>query len=1051
MLRLRIVVPLALCALAGTVVDSQQLDPARFGALKWRLIGPFRAGRVSAGSLDLRNPNVFYVGTAGGGVWKSTNAGQTWRPIFDETGVASIGAVAVAPSDPGTIYVGTGEETQGNGVYKSTDGGRTWHHLGLRETHYIGSILIDAVNPNVVLVGAIGDRTAGPNRGVYRTADGGATWTKVLTRDDQSGCPSIVSALDAPNVMYASVYPANGSRGAGARQVQGVEGPSVFRSTDAGVTWTRAGGRGLTGPATGRQGLAIAAGSRGRELYAGLRDGLYRSVDGGENWTRWTSDPRIRPFGVITDPRDPAVLYVTQTAMYRSSDGGRTFEAIAGAPSGDDFQLLWIDPADPRRLLAGVDQGAVVSADGGESWSSWYNQPTGQFYHVSTDNAFPYRVYAAQQDSGTAAVPSRSNFGEISYRDWYPAGGFEFGYVMADPLNSDVVFSGGWYRTVVRYDRKTGQIVHVFAPGSKFRLASNAPMAFLPEDPHALLLGTQYLMKTVDAGMSWRPISPDLTEQPAKPPATAAAAPAAPPGGAGPRPQPGVITTFSPSPGRPGVIWAGTSNGLAHLTEDGGRTWRNVTPSGLPERGGFEIIDAGRHDAAAAFATFIVPQDTHPFIYRTRDRGRTWNAITSGLPDNAIARVIREDPVRKGLLFCGTEAGVYVSFDDGDRWQPLQLNLPATSMRDMVVKGDDLVLATYGRGLWILDNITPLRQLTNELLNEDVHLFTPAAATRVRWDVNEDTPLPIETPVGANPPEGAMIDYFLKSAPPGDVRITILDSRGDLVRAVSSVEPPPPKLLANAPEYWFANPPVATKHPGLNRFAWNLRYANPKVLPFAYSGGILTYVEYTVALHAIPGRTPREQPEGPFVVPGQYTVEIAAGGKTFRQPLTIKPDPRVGATQADLVEQLSLLKKVTGVLESTFDAYPQATALRGAIADRLKALAGRSGGEAAAAEARKLDERVVAVQSGTAASPGLGPVNRDLARIFAMLQSGDARPATSVRAAAEEVCQAYLNALAGWRDLNQAGVPALNTRLGALGLPPIAGAATIPSAPACGW
>jgi photosystem II stability/assembly factor-like uncharacterized protein len=1048
--RVRAVVALTLALSWSAAAPAQPVDPALFGALKWRLIGPFRAGRVSAGAVDPADPNTYYLGTPAGGVWKTANAGQTWNPIFDTVETASIGAIALAPSNPKVIYVGTGEETRGTGVYKSTDGGATWVSMGLRDTHLIGAILVDAANPDIVLVAAIGDRTSGPERGVFRSIDGGKTWTKVLYRDESSGCPSIIPAPDAAQIIYATLYPGSGARGAGPTGGRGAStpvagpappGPAVYRSADGGATWTPLAARGLPGPPSGRQAFGVVAGTRGRRVFAGARGSLYRSDDGGETWEQWTNDPRVRPVGVITDPKNADVLYVTQTSLYRSTDGGRTFESFAGAPSGDDFQLLWIDPGNSRRLLAGVDQGGIVSVDGGDTWSSWYNQPTGQYYHVATDDRFPYHVFAAQQDSGSVAVPNRSDFGEISFRDWYSPGGFEFGYVVPDPIDPDVVFGGGWYRTIVRFDRKTGQIVHVFVPGTKYRSVTNAPMAFSPQDPRALYLGTQFLMKTTDAGMTWQAVSPDLSVAPGAPAPAAAGGPRGPQGGA--------ISSFSLSRVKAGLTWAGTSTGLLHRTDDGGATWRNVTPAGLPERGVFEIVEASRHDAAGAYAVLIVPQDTQPHIYRTRDGGTSWQRITAGLPDTAIARVVREDPGRKGLLFCGTELGVFVSFDGGDHWQPLQLNLPVSSMRDMVVQGDDLVLATYGRSLWILDNITPLRQITEQAAQADAHLFTPAVAVRARWDVNGDTPLPVETPAGANPPDGAIIDYLLKTPPAGPLQLTILDARGSLVRTYSSVAPPAPTLLANVPSYWFAPPAVLTKQAGMNRFVWNLRTENPKVLPFAYSGGMLTYVEYTLADHAIPGQTPRDQPEGALVPPGRYTVELAVGGRKLRETLTVKPDPRVKATQADLEAQYALATQIMQMLAASHDGYRQLADLRAALAERITSLGAAPAAAEAMTAAKALDDRIAALAGGSPASPGLGTVNRDAARYFGMLGSGDARPAATLLAAVGETCEALTKALAGWRQLAAQAIPDMNTQLSGLKLAPLPAGSPVPAGPAC--
>ncbi|HEX3703858.1 MAG TPA: hypothetical protein VHU82_11035 [Vicinamibacterales bacterium] len=1033
---------LAGCALL-TPLHADSVNPATLAALKWRLIGPFRAGRVSAGAVDPSDPNIYYFGSPGGGVWKTTNAGQTWNPLFDQAGVASVGALAVARSNTKVLYAGTGEETRGAGVFKSSDGGATWANVGLPDTHFIGSIIISPTNPDDVLVAAIGDRTPGPDRGVFRTTNGGRTWTKALFLDNDSGCPSIASAVDEPRVVYATLYPAAGSRGAGlvppitASSVGATpdanrpppRSAAVFKSIDGGATWKRLRAHGLEAPPIGRQALAVAAGSRGRVVFAGLRDGLFRSDDGGDTWTRATEDPRIKPVGVIADPGNARVLYVTQTALYRSTDGGHTFDAFAGAPSGDDYQLLWVDPHNSKRLLAGVDQGAVVSVDGGSSWSSWYNQPTGQFYHVVTDDRFPYHVFAAQQDSGSVAIPNRSDFGEISYRDWYLPGGFEFGYLAPDPLDADVVFAGGWYRTVVRFDRKTGQIASVFVPGTKYRSVNNAPMAFSPHEPRALYYGTQFMVKTTDGGASWREISPDLT-QTANPPAAQRA--------------PASITSFSISPVREGVIWAGTNNGIVQKTDNDGTTWRNVSPSGLPPRGTFEIIDAGRHDPSSAFAAYIVPNDLHPYIYRTRDGGSTWQKIVEGLPDTAFVRVVREDPAVAGLLYCGTESGVYVSVDAGDHWQSLQLNLPASSMRDIVVHGDDLVLATYGRGLWILDNLTPMRQLGTGAAPADLKLLKPAVAVLSRWDVNEDTPLPVETPTAPNPLEGAVIDYYLPNAVESELKMTIRDERGEAVRTYTSVAPAPATMFANVPSYWFAPPDVLSTHAGVNRFAWDFRYPAPKILPFGYFGAMLPYVEYTLADHAIPGRTPRDQPGGAFARPGRYTIELSGGGHRDTQTLVVTPDPRVNASLADRTAQLDLATRLSAGLAASFDGYNALATLRAALAAHLKAFGAAPDRADAASAVQAFDKKVDAVQSGTAEAPGLGPVNREMARLFSMVESADTRPSEPLQTASAAWCASLTSALDAWRQLSGTELAAANAALAQAQRPAI----TIPRPPA---
>ncbi len=854
--------------------------------------------------------------------------------------------------------------------------------LGLADTHIIAAIVVDPKNPDVVLVAAPGNASSGSSRGVFKSTDGGKTWTKTLSRDGV-GSSSLAVDPATPNIIYAPLTVAvSGGRGAPPAPPSG---PTLYRSTDEGSTWTPVGGKDLPGSPIPKIGVAVGGGTGGRRVFVIMREGLYRSDDAGETWQRPNTDARIVAGGVVTDPGNAEVLYVTQTSMYRSTDGGRTFEAFAGAPSGDDIRLLWVDPGNSRRLLAGVDQGAIVSVNGGSTWSSWYNQPTGQLYHVSTDTAVPYRVYAAQQDSGTVAVPSRSDFGEISFRDWYSTGGFEFGYIAADPLDPGTVFSAGWYGAVVRFDRRTGQIAHVFARGTKYRGAANAPMAFSPHDPHALYLGEQYLLKTTDAGMHWTPVSDELTA-----------------------PGPGVINTFSLSTVKAGLIWVGTSNGRVKITEDDGAAWHDVSPQGFS--GAVDIIQASHKSPDTAY--FCANPGGKPAIYRTHDRGKTWQNISGGIPDDAIVRVIREDPERQGLLYAGTESSVWTSFDEGDHWQSLQLNLPTTSMRDMEVHGDDLVLATYGRGLWILDDISPLRQMSAQIAWSSVHLFKPAGTIRFHWDVNEDTPLPIETPTSPNPMEGAIVDYYLKAAPSGEIALTIADAKGEVVRRYSSVPPPAPALKANVPSYWFAPPDALPKAAGMNRFAWNLRYESPKILPFGYFGGLLNYIEYTLAEHAIPGRTPAVQPEGPLALPSSYTVTLTVDGRSYTQPLTVSPDPRVKATHADLAAQLAIAKQITGWMERSYDGYYQAGALRKQLADQIKALAANPGRAAAMKAMTALDAAVAPIENVAAGSFGI--VNRDLTRVFAMLTSGDAAPAAVIEDTAREACQALAKTIDAW-------------------------------------
>lgn len=1035
---LTVLLILAALTLPISTVAAQQPDVSQFSALKWRLIGPFRAGRVTAVAGVPADPNTYYFGTPGGGVWKTVDAGQVWKPISDKVHVASIGALAVAPSDPRVIYVGTGEQTRGNGLYRSNDGGATWAHVGLEDVLFIQSVIVDPHDPNTVVVAgnSVGmgilwlplPRWAkSANRGIFKTTDGGKTWKKVFTNDQSLGIVDMCSDPGDARKLYAVVYlPPSGS---GAARVEATS--EIVRSTDEGSTWQRLQTKGLPAKARKRIGIAVAPGNGGRRLYAILDQGFFRSDDGGATWQQSTKDPRVlgsEYFSrVFADPNRPDVLYVAQTSLYRSTDGGKTFEAYVGAPSGDDFHVLWIDPRNSSRMLLGVDQGAIISVNGGKTWSSWYNQPTGQFYHVSTDNVFPYRVFGAQQDSGTAGVLSRSDFGEILPQDWYSVGGFEYAYITPDPLHPDMVYSGGWYGSVVRFDKSTGQVATVFEDGKKYRSSQMPPLVFSPQHPALLYLGTQFVMKTANGGASWEEMSPDLTgyvepqEKEGK----------AEPG----RPRPPSITALAPSTMDGREIWAGTSNRLVYVTRDGGANWDNISPSGLLEPMQILYVEASHHDPATAYLTIgATRESTPPFVLRTHDYGKTWQKIVAGLPANEMVRVVREDPKGKGLLFAGTDTGVFISFDDGDHWQPFSQNLPPTPVTDLQVHGDDLTISTFGRGLWIMDNVTPLRQISADMTNSEAHLFSPQPGMRVRWDNYQDTPYPIETPAGQNPPDGAIIDYFLSKPLSGDLKMTILDEKGSEVASFASNPKPVQYLPANAPSYWFAPQAALTNSEGMNRFVWDLRYPAPASLPYSYYGELLQYSEYTLADHAVPGLTPREQPRGPLVAPGKYTVELKYAGKTLRQPLTVELDPRVQASQADLLAQRDLALEIVRGMKASFDAYQQIASTAKALADETKSLHDAATKKAA----EDLRKQIDAVENGSKADPGVGPVNRDLGRLIFSVENADMRPAEPVRAAVEQTCQALETKLAAWKQMNEQQIPSFNQTLTKAKLPPLA-------------
>jgi photosystem II stability/assembly factor-like uncharacterized protein len=846
------------------------------------MIGPFRAGRVNAVSGVAGQPDTFYFGSVGGGVWKSINAGRTWAPVFDAAGAASIGAIGVAPSNPNVIYVGTGEPDMrdsiqfGDGMYKSADAGKTWKHIGLESTRQIGRIIVDPKNPNVVFVAALG-HAYGPNpdRGVYRSRDGGATWQKVLFKNDDLG--AIDLAFDPINsqIVYATLWnvrrppwfiytPANGP------------GAGIFKSVDGGTTWKEI-SEGIPAEGRGHIGIAVAPANRNR-IYAAVdakEGGVFRSDDAGATWTRLSADKRLWDRGwyfekITVDPKNADIVYVMNTSVYRSADAGKTWTAIKGAPGGDDYHQLWINPDDPKRMVLASDQGGIVSVDGAATWSSWYNQPTAQIYHVAADYRFPYWVTGAQQDSGAVGTPSRSRHSEISNRDWEGlCSGGESGYTAPDPLHPEILFGG----TVSRCNVLTGETKNV-SPENKFRHAWTQPLVFSQADPRALYYANQFLYKTTNGGESWTQISQDLTREDPGTPANLNEAAAA---DAPTEKRRGVVYTIAPSPLRAPMIWIGTDDGLIQLTNDDGKTWQNVTPPAMTAWSKVVMIEASHSNVNEAYAAVERHQleDYEPHIYRTRDAGKTWTEITKGLPAGVYVQTVKEDPERRGLLFTGTERSVFVSFDDGDHWQPLRLNLPPASMRDLAVHGDDLIVATHGRGFWVLDNITPLRQIDNDVTRAEAYLFRPARTINTIAGSDNGTPMPRDEPLAENPPNGALIDYYLKSNASGPVTLEILDPAGEVIRKYSSEDkatPVNPDTLS-IPLFWVRTPEPLSTAAGMHRWIWDLR-PTPAPRPAGGGGGGFGRGGATT------------------VLPGTYTVRLTVGGKSYTQPLVVKMDPR---------------------------------------------------------------------------------------------------------------------------------------------------------------
>ncbi len=1026
------------------VARAQEISPSAYQDMRWRLIGPFRGGRTRAATGVPSQPNVFYIGQVNGGVWKSDDYGRTWTPIFDSQSTQSIGAIAVAPADPNIIYVASGEGLQrpdlsvGDGIYKSTDAGKTWMHLGLRDGEQIPALAIDPRDPNRVFAAVLG-HPYGPNeeRGIFRTTDGGVTWEKILYRNENTGGSDIEMDPKNPDVLYAALWEARQGPWEYGNGYSGTDG-GLFKSTDGGATW-----RQLTNglPKDLVQIYVAIAPSEPNRLYAtvgttnlgayesGAGLGVYRSDDAGEHWTQITTDPRpaMRIGGgdlpiPRVDPKNADVVYSASIVTHRSTDGGKTWTPLRGAPGGDDYQNLWINPENPDVILLVSDQGAIVSVNRGQTWSSWYNQPTAQIYHVSVTNEFPYRVCGGQQESGSVCIASRGNDGEITFRDWHPVGAIEYGYVAPDPLDPGIIFGAGTDE-VSKYYVSTGQVQNVtpIPIRGQFRVDRTQPLMFSPVDPHILYYTANFVFKTTDAGENWQIISPDLARPHPGIPASLGNMAAKDPKA---DTQRGVVYALAPSFKNADTLWAGTDDGMIWLTRDAGKNWKDITPPELAAWSKVTQLAASRFDEETAYASvsrFRI-DDLHPFIYRTHDAGKTWKLIVAGLPDNSPVDTIREDPLRKGLLFAGTETSVWISFDDGDHWQSLQLNLPHTSMRDLLIHDNDLIVATHGRSFWILDDISPLRQIDAAVLKADAHLFNPALAYRVRRDTNTDTPLPPDEPAGQNPPDKVVLDYYFATPARGEVAVEILDSKNLIVRRFSTTDKPEvteedlEKQLI--PLYWLRPERKLQTGAGMHRWLWDLRYPPPDS---AHHG-------YPIA--AVPGDTPRV-PLGPSVLPGDYTVRLSANGATYTAPLTVKMDPRVKATMIDLAQQLQTQSELADLLSRSSAALLQARSLSKELDDRSERAAGALKNAIA-----DLQKKLIAAIGDPAAqsangmkNPTLTSVNGQVGTLYDQLDRADAAPTPAQSKATANLSAAFGSAIGGWDDIVESDLPALNKEL----------------------
>ncbi|HVA92969.1 MAG TPA: glycosyl hydrolase [Chloroflexota bacterium] len=1060
----------------SALVAERTAGPDLSEAAVWRLLGPHRGGRVVAVAGDPTEPMEFYFGACAGGVWKTTDGGTYWRNVSDGFfSTAAVGAIAVAASDPNVVYVGTGESTirgnvsHGDGVYRSTDAGKTWRNMGLADTRHIAKVRVHPHDPNLVYVAALG-HAWGPNRerGVYRSRDGGQTWEQILFRTEQAGAIDLSMDPRNPRILYAAFWEA---RRFPHKLVSGGEGSSLYRSTDGGDTWTElTANPGLPKGVKGKIGVAVSPARPGRvwALVEAEDGALFRSDDGGDTWTRLSEEGDLRRrawyyMHVYADPQDAETVWVLNLQCWRSTDGGKTFAPVP-TPHGDNHDL-WIDPRDPRRLIEGNDGGACVSFNSGDSWSTLYNQPTAQFYHVTTDSQTPYRVYGSQQDNTAISLPSLSSRGAITSADWYEPGGGESGYIAVRPDDPTIVYagaigSGSFNGRLLRYDHRTGQERNITvwpeemgmgdgADTLKYRFQWTFPVLLSPHDPKVLYVGGNHLFRSTDEGSSWEEISPDLSRND---PATLE-----PSGGPITRDNTGAevygtIFAFVESPRTKGEFWVGTDDGLVHLSRDGGATWRNITPSNLPEWSLISVIELSpRHEGAAYLAAIRYKHDdATPYLYKTSDYGQTWQPITSGIPAHDFTRVIRADPAREGVLYAGTEIGVYVSYDDGSSWRRLAGNLPVVPIHDLEVRDDDLIAATHGRSFWILDDLTPVRHMADEAGLAAPRLFAPRPTTRYKIyqgygykpgpSVNYRMAGPLvvsytrrEQPgesgrdvfldAGENPPQGAIVYYFLPHEPEGEISLSFLDRDGKQVRRFIGVPEPTPDT-ANEPKKKAEGGPEEPRLPrkvGINRFVWDLRIA---------------------PAHKVPGdKSTEEALAGPVVPPGEYEVMLTVAGHTESRRWSLRADPRVAATQTDFEAQYTLLLAIRDKLSETHDAINQLRDLRDQLAG-WEARAGRvKDGEPLKTAIGALKEQLASIEDALiqvkAADPRLFParLNEKLAILVGAIDSDDGPPTRQAQAVFADLSARIDAARSRLWALLDADVPALNALLRDHGVP----------------